>query len=501
MAAMLSLAAMTARADEALVHVETDSLRATWSSLGARLISLESKVDSGALRRDSASHLAVLAEALEIRLVGRAKQGDFDALPYTIERRNRPGSIELCFRARIGGAHTLEQIYEIPRRGFELRWSAIGTPARDAREAGRPAELWLAGGLAFRARPWVGWGASSERVIPVVIDATGVRELDQAASLPLHADAWTGVRSRYWALLVAGDGTAHSSSESPLRITVSSKELASVRIFAGPLTRAALASTDPKLSALQLGDVILPIRILAQGFGSLLEALTGALGGIVGLAIVLLSVVNRLLLLPLTRIAERWQRDVDEIRTRLSPELSAIRMESRAEERGQRIFALYRAHDVSPFYGVKSLLGVAVQLPVFLAMYHMLDENVALAGRGFLWIEDLSRPDRVLALPFSIPLLGAELHVLPTLMLLVACLAARIHSETTADSQLRRARQRGLYAMAGVFFLLFYTFPAGMLLYWTMNNCLSLVREWMHHAVSHVRRARAGVDKCMSISS
>jgi YidC/Oxa1 family membrane protein insertase len=129
---------------------------------------------------------------------------------------------------------------------------------------------------------------------------------------------------------------------------------------------------------------------------------------------------------------------------------------------------------VTPFYGLKSLLSVAIQIPIFVAAYHALDESFALAGARFLWIADLSQPDRFATLPRALPFFGDSLNLLPFAMSAVTLLSSRLHDDGTLAPELLRRQRLGLYGMALAFFLLFYSFPAGMVLYWTANNVVAL---------------------------
>jgi membrane protein insertase Oxa1/YidC/SpoIIIJ len=106
----------------------------------------------------------------------------------------------------------------------------------------------------------------------------------------------------------------------------------------------------------------------------------------------------------------------------------------------------------------------------------MLGENIRLSGEGFLWIADLAMPDQAAALPFTLPFFGAHLNLLPFVMTAFTVLAARWQEDASLAPALRQGQRLRLYAMAGVFLLLLYTFPAGMVLYWTANNFWHLLR-------------------------
>ena len=195
-----------------------------------------------------------------------------------------------------------------------------------------------------------------------------------------------------------------------------------------------------------------------------------------GLAIMLLSLSVKLLMWPLTFVAERWQAEVNRTQSLLQPQLAAVRREFKGEEAHRRTLAVYAQHGVSQFYTLKSLAGFLIQIPVFIAAFDMLGENFGLAGAGFLWVQDLSLPDRAMALPGVMPFFGGYLNLLPVLMTLFTIASARVQEEASLSAELLAGQRLRLYAMAALFFVLLYTFPAGMVLYWTSNNLLHLCK-------------------------
>jgi len=105
----------------------------------------------------------------------------------------------------------------------------------------------------------------------------------------------------------------------------------------------------------------------------------------------------------------------------------------------------------------------------------MLSETIALNGVPFLWIDNLAMPDRLFTFSVSAPFFGRFFNLLPFCMTGISLCASWMFSDSSLSPALRRKQRRNLYVLAGAFFLLFYTFPSGMVLYWTMNNVLSLV--------------------------
>jgi len=117
-----------------------------------------------------------------------------------------------------------------------------------------------------------------------------------------------------------------------------------------------------------------------------------------------------------------------------------------------------------------------IQIPIFIAVFDMLGESIMLKGQGFLWINDLSRPDQWMNLPFAIPYFGGTFNLLPLIMMLVTVLSTLNFQDIYLQGDLLKQQQMKLYLMALAFFILFYTFPAGMVLYWTASNSMQLIK-------------------------
>jgi YidC/Oxa1 family membrane protein insertase len=248
-----------------------------------------------------------------------------------------------------------------------------------------------------------------------------------------------------------------------------------LRLYAGPVEWQRLTSVAPELSEMLFAALWNFLRWLTFGMMILYGWLLSLVGNH-GLAIVLLSLSAKILMTPLTMLADRWQRDVNRIQSLLKPELDEIKRNYKGEEAHERTLAVYKKHDVSMFYTFKSAAGFLIQIPVFIAAFDMLAENIALNEIAFLWISDLAKPDQFAQLPFVIPFFGGWLNVLPFLMTGLSTLAAWLQAEETLSPELQRQQSLRLYGMAAAFFVLFYTFPAGMVLYWTSSNLFHLIK-------------------------
>jgi YidC/Oxa1 family membrane protein insertase len=382
----------------------------------------------------------------------------------------------------------LEETFALSRDGYETTFTVrlVGPGAAALAATARPA-LELAPGRDLLPAPAAGFAAMLERVGRVTVAGGAVHAVADStgAGAALRAGEWAGVRGRFWAMLARPDGAGSAVEPRPgpgvaLVAPAAGPGPAPTEwrytIYTGPVEREALRRVDPELGRLLLSGLWWWLRALALGLLELLRALTALLGH-PGVAIVALAVSVKVLLLPLAAVAERLQEQVNATQARLQPGLDAINAAHRGEARARRTLALYRELGVHPLYTLKSLAGFLIQIPVFIAVFDMLAEDIDLYRAPFLWIPDLSRPDALAALPACVPFFGCALNLLPFLMSGVSLATTlRFRSPVLTPALVRRQR-RNLAAMTGLFFLLFYTFPAGMVLYWTSTNAFQLASQ------------------------
>ncbi len=350
------------------------------------------------------------------------------------------------------------------------------------------AALLLTGGSDLVPEELPGFGGIYSNSRAVAVGADGqevVAEQGEPASSgrALAVGDWAGVRGRFWTLLVKADrplrlDASELTADAPQVMLRPADELDAPLVltwYGGPIAQDDLVEAAPELEGMLYAVLWAPLRWLSFGLQWILDRWQDLVGA-AWLAILLLSLTVKLLMAPLIVVAERWQADVNRIKSLLEPELAAIRREFRGEDAHNRTLAVYRKHGINHFYTFRSLAGFLIQIPVFIAAFDMLGENFRLSGESFLWITDLASPDRIAALPFTLPFFGADLNLLPWVMTLFTVLAARWQEEVSLAPALRHSQRLRLYAMAGVFLLLLYTFPAGMVLYWTANNLWHLLR-------------------------
>lgn len=193
---------------------------------------------------------------------------------------------------------------------------------------------------------------------------------------------------------------------------------------------------------------------LAVPLFKILDWIHGVVGNW-GVAIILLTVMVKAILYPLSAASYRSMANM----RRVAPQMKRLQ-ERYADDRqklSQEMMALYKKEKVNPLGGCLPML---LPMPIFLALYWVLFESVELRHAPFmLWIDDLSAMDPYFVLPL---LMGASMYVM------------QLMSPAMGDPM----QQRMMRLMPIMFTVLFLFFPAGLVLYWLVNNVLSMAQQW-----------------------
>ncbi len=198
-----------------------------------------------------------------------------------------------------------------------------------------------------------------------------------------------------------------------------------------------------------------------------------------GVAIILLTILVRLLFWPLTHQSTVGMKKMQEIQP-LMKEIQT-KYKDNPQRMQQETFALYRTHKVNP---MSSCLPMLVQIPVFIALFNVLRSAVELRYAPFLWIGDLSQPEGLFAswFPFG------GLNILPILMAVTMGLQSALTPSAGDPKQ-----QRMMVVMMPVMMLfMFYSFPSALSLYWTLSQVVSIVQMWMIRRATAAKRAAGG---------
>ena len=185
-----------------------------------------------------------------------------------------------------------------------------------------------------------------------------------------------------------------------------------------------------------------------------------------GIAILGVSLTVTLLCLPLYIVAEKWQDTERDNQAKMKGGIERIKKFFKGDEQYMILSAYYRQNHYHPIMALRSSFGILIQIPFFLAAYHTLSALPELQGQSFLFIHDMGKPDSI----FKIG--SFAINILPILMTAINCVSGAIYSK---GHGLREKVQ--IYGMAALFLVVLYNSPAGLVVYWTMNNILSLVKN------------------------
>jgi YidC/Oxa1 family membrane protein insertase len=191
-----------------------------------------------------------------------------------------------------------------------------------------------------------------------------------------------------------------------------------------------------------------------------------------GLAIIILSIAVYFLLFPLSI---KQMRSMKEMQL-LQPKIEALRkdLKDNPQRLNKEIMELYKEHKVNPLGGCLPLL---FQMPIFFALYQALIRSVALRGARFLWITDLSSPDKAFVFKNSIPFLGNQINILPILMA-IGMFVQQKFSMAKATGEAAQQQKMMSIIMPVMFGVIFYQMPSGLVLYWFVNSLLMLCYQF-----------------------
>ncbi len=387
-------------------------------------------------------------------------------------RRDDESGTVLTF---LDNENRIQHRWRIPDKGWVIEVDSLGADSAV-----------MQSGEDFRPPPASGFGYLLEQSRYLIFDGSSVENIgfDDTEQTTRPSTGWFGFRSRFWTAMLLPDAQLDlqlvvGEKVQDARIEMQLDPLVEhhLKLYLGPVEPGALSQAAPELEKLMYSGLWFWLRWICQALYFMLNGIAMYLPQW-GLAVMVLSVLVGLLMRPLSNIADRLQAQVQQVDTRLAPLLAEIKKDYKGAEQSEKILTMYKEEGVHPLYSLKSLAGVMVVIPIFIGAFDMLAENIHLVGESFLWITDLSSPDQFLRLPFDLPFFGAYMNLLPFIMTGFSFVASKLHRHPSMDEALQRKQARNLVFMSIGFLILFYTFPAGMVLYWATNNLISIFRTW-----------------------
>ncbi len=184
-----------------------------------------------------------------------------------------------------------------------------------------------------------------------------------------------------------------------------------------------------------------------------------------GIAIVFLSLIMNILVLPLYKRADLMQERSRDIEAKLQKGVAHIKKTFSGDERMMILQTYYKQNNYKPTNALNGSVSLLLEIPFFMAAYQFLSNLEILHGVSLGPIADLGAPDGLLTIG------GFSINLLPFVMTLINVISSALYLK---GYPLKTKIQ--LYAMALFFLVFLYTSPAGLLFYWTLNNLFSLVK-------------------------
>ncbi len=247
-----------------------------------------------------------------------------------------------------------------------------------------------------------------------------------------------------------------------------SRHIFKYNLFLGPKSLSILKKLDYDLDkAVNFGW----FDFLAKPFVWIMDFLYEHFIANYGVAIIILTIMSKIVLWPLGNISYKSMAEMKKIQ----PEIAKLKEKYGDDKKKmqEETMHLYKAYKVNPLGGCLPML---VQIPVFFALYRMLYGAIELRHAPFFgWITDLSAPDRLLRFDVAIPLMQPP-YGIPVLTIIMG--ATQLLQQKMSPPPGDPAQAKMMMLMPLVFTVIFINFSSGLVLYWLVNNILSIAQQY-----------------------
>lgn len=207
-----------------------------------------------------------------------------------------------------------------------------------------------------------------------------------------------------------------------------------------------------------------------------------------GIIILLLTIFIKIILFPFT-----YKSYMSQARMRLlAPEIKEINDkypgQENAMKRQQMTMALYSKAGASPFSGCLPML---LQFPVLIAMFSFFPSCIELRGQGFLWAHDLSAPDVICTLPFTIPFYGNHVSLFCLLMTVTNIIYTQINMQNQPSSSSMPGMKWMMYLMPIMFLFFFNDYASGLSYYYFLSLLITIVQTYIFRRCVNEEKMRA----------
>lgn len=292
---------------------------------------------------------------------------------------------------------------------------------------------------------------------------------------------WTAIRTKYFAAAfitsgsclgyrLLGTGVPLDSKnffkEFSMQVSLPVDRVVNTTLFIGPLEYTTIKALDVDLeNIMSLGKLLKPI---SKGVLWIFLRLRTILPNY-GWVLIVFAFLIKIVLYPLTNKSMQSMKEMQN----LQPKIEELRKKYQKDPQklNTETMKLYKEHGVNPMGGCLPLL---LQMPILIALFTVFRSTIELRHAPFIWwITDLSAPDTIFTLPFSIPIYGQHVNVLPIIMALSTLIQQKLSGTTSSNPQ----QKIMTYMMPVMFFFMFNQFPSGLNLYYTLFNLLTIAQQ------------------------
>ncbi len=494
------------------IQVDTDLYTARLTDRGATLKSFELKdyykydqvnrvqlIDSTSPGAISIEFQSPGARNIDTRTIQFVQQDSIDTIDAT------QGSATVTFEAAIGSGR-LQLTYTFTPGDYEIglevaHFNAAGFQTAEGYELVWNGAIPFSEDVHYRKEEVTKVGAYAQSGN----DVEGITlQRDEIADRTLRGNvSWVGVKNKYFGAVILADELAREAdllgerigaADDPevtvdfragLFIGAPSDSSDKFRLYLGPLEYRQISRYDGVYGMVDYGwDAFewmtrpLAIAVFIPAFGLLSSMIDNY-----GLVIILFCLLIKLVLLPLTLSSYRGMAKMRE----LQPKMMEIKEKypDNPKKQQEATIKMYRESGTNP---LGACLPMLLQYPIIIALWQFLQQSIEIRQQGFLWAPDLSAPDVILNLPFSIPFYGDFVAGFTILMGLSMIVQMRLQATPASGPQAKIF----MYMMPAMIFVIFNRLPSGLSLYYFCYNVFAAVQQQI---VNQTMKKKAEAEK------
>ena len=507
------------------IEVITDTYSVIFSTLGARPVSWEITDPryTGATEKENDKTVELIPQfapedplreyPTEIAFTEHRRERfkAFNMMVYTSEVREEEEKTVIRFESPLYKGIKVSKVFEIPRKGFLntltveiLNGTTTTIPIEGEGPYGEGVGLvasWGGGFLEIEDKQEAGIENRYMKNLFLIDGSIRGKKPKRGSPQEFKGEIdWAGIESNYYVALLVPESFQGTYVRSLVRsrneydtvingenvkrtygsieiggpsftLSPGTVERFSYMLFVGPKHKDALVQGGHDLEKIVFHSIVFVpaiFRPLCLGLLGCLRWLE-TLAGNYGMAIILLTVLVRLVTHPLTHKGIKLQAKTMEEQAKIRPYMEEInkKYKDNPQKKNQETMKLYKEHGINPLGFMRGCLPMLLQIPIFFALYYVLLQSIDLKGQSFLWIADLSKPDALYTFKnFSLPLMGPHLNLLPILMAASQIVVSKFTMPQTGDAM----QKQMMYFMPVFLLVILYNFSSGLILYWLVSN-------------------------------